>query len=265
MGILRYINRNREEASILLFHKVNDLNGDSMSTSIHLFEKVIRKIKHNYRPVSLQELIKKIKWKQNIDRGTVVITFDDGYKDNLINAVPILEKYRIPATFFITSGYVGTNKLFPWDADNKYNFEILNWDDVRCIKKKGFEIGSHTINHVNLGEVSVETATKEIRGCKEKIETELGERIDKFAYPYGRRDTMREEVIPILKENGFACCLSGYGGKVNRDSDLFHLNRIAAYSSSIELFMDIDNYHTYYDDRMVIFGKKEKFETYAAK
>lgn len=263
-GILRYVNRNREEASILLFHRVNDLGSDSMSTTIDLFETIIKRIKQYYMPISLQSIIEKIYRKEKFDHGSVAITFDDGYRDNLINVVPILEKYQVPATFFVTSGYVGTNRLFPWDNDNGNKFENLTWDDIRYMRKKGFEIGSHTVNHVNLGEVSIETARREIRVCKEKIEAELGERIDKFAYPYGRRDAMREEIIQVLKENEFICCLSGYGGKVDRDSDLFHLNRIAVYPSLIELSMDIDNFHTYYNGRMIFFGKKAKCETYAA-
>jgi peptidoglycan/xylan/chitin deacetylase (PgdA/CDA1 family) len=262
-GFLRYLNRNRDEASILLFHRVNDEDDDPMSTPTYIFEDMIKKIKNNYRPISLQELIEKIRQGEKIEHSTVVITFDDGYRDNVTNALPILEKHGVPATFFIASGYVGTNKVFPWDEENRNKFENLTWDDVRYIRRKGFEIGSHTINHVNLGEVSLETARREIRGCKEKIESETGEIVDKFAYPFGRRDKMRVEVIPLIKESGFTCCLSGYGGKVDKNCDLFHLNRIPAYPSTIELSMEIDNFHTFYDDHMSFFGNSVKNDQYA--
>jgi peptidoglycan/xylan/chitin deacetylase (PgdA/CDA1 family) len=103
-------------AGILLYHRVADLPSDPQLLSVtpaH-FEEQIRYIAHNYYPVSLGELLD-IKQKKKIPKNTIAITFDDGYADNLWNALPILKKYRVPATVFVTTGYLDTDREFWWD------------------------------------------------------------------------------------------------------------------------------------------------------
>jgi peptidoglycan/xylan/chitin deacetylase (PgdA/CDA1 family) len=103
-------------AGILLFHRVADLPSDPQLLCVTpaQFEEQIKYISHNYNPVSLRELLD-IKQKNKIPKGTIAITFDDGYADNLRNAQPILQKYDVPATVFVTTGYLDTNLEFWWD------------------------------------------------------------------------------------------------------------------------------------------------------
>jgi len=74
-------------------------------------------------------LTKAILEKKTLPKKTIVITFDDGYKDNFSYAFPILKKYKIPATIFLTTGYIGTNKIFWWDRVGY----ILNNSDLQKI------------------------------------------------------------------------------------------------------------------------------------
>ncbi|WP_110954060.1 polysaccharide deacetylase family protein [Anaerosinus massiliensis] len=96
---------------ILLYHRVADLEIDSqlLSVSIKNFDEQIKFLKSSYPILRFED-----KW-DNIKEKSICITFDDGYADNYYNALPILEKYNVPATFFISSGYIGTNKEFWWD------------------------------------------------------------------------------------------------------------------------------------------------------
>lgn len=104
-------------ALILIYHRVSDLSSDPQLLSVNPghFEAHIKYLAENYRPVSLTTLVDIIRNKQKIPRGLVCITFDDGYADNLWNAKPILEKYNVPATVFITTGYVDSDREFWWD------------------------------------------------------------------------------------------------------------------------------------------------------
>ena len=251
-GYLRFINRNVNYASILMYHRVNDYDRDSLTTPTAIFDEMMRELKRHYEIVSLQSLIEVIKEGRALKGRVVVVTFDDGYKDNIDCAAPILKKHNIPATFFVTTGYINTEMSFPWDRDSATKNPLMTWDEVRELDKMGFEIGAHTVTHADLGVVSTEEARKEVRLAKQHIEAELGKRVISFAFPFGRRGSCSPEVSRIVKEQGYACCCSGYGGKVTERSDLFNLHRAPMYPSTIELLMEIDNFMTYFDGRMGI-------------
>ena len=99
---------------ILLYHRVAEVQSDPWSLSVtprHFAEQleVLRKVG---RPVRLCHLVK------NLGEGKsrpLVVTFDDGYADNLHNAKPLLERYEIPATIFLTTGCIGQDREFWWD------------------------------------------------------------------------------------------------------------------------------------------------------
>jgi len=101
---------------ILLYHRVTNLQTDPQLLSVNPdhFTEHLEYISEHYNPISLSELHKAINIGQIPDKS-VVITFDDGYADNFLNAKSLLERYNIPATFFVTSGYVGSEKEFWWD------------------------------------------------------------------------------------------------------------------------------------------------------
>jgi peptidoglycan/xylan/chitin deacetylase (PgdA/CDA1 family) len=96
---------------------VVDLPSDPqlLSVSPAHFEEQVKYISENYNPISLKELVNLKQKKNKIPDRTIAITFDDGYADNLWNMKPILEKYNVPATVFVTTGYVDTKLEFWWD------------------------------------------------------------------------------------------------------------------------------------------------------
>lgn len=95
----------------LLYHKVNDVKDNiyNLAVSPGEFEKHIRYLQQNYRILRFEE-----DW-EDISEDSVVITFDDGYADNFLYALPVLEKYKVPATVFVSSGNIGTDREFWWD------------------------------------------------------------------------------------------------------------------------------------------------------
>jgi peptidoglycan/xylan/chitin deacetylase (PgdA/CDA1 family) len=104
-------------ALILTYHRVTEGSSDSWSLCVtpkHFTEQleVLRKIAY---PLELQRLREAFEKGNPIPRRSVVITFDDGYADNLHNAHPILEQYGVPATIFLVSGYIGRDGMLWWD------------------------------------------------------------------------------------------------------------------------------------------------------
>ena len=127
-----------------------------------------------------------------IDGHYFCVTFDDGFKNWITNAVPILLEKKAPAAFFVVTGYIGTSldldreKLLGFYDSGDLLIEFLDWDDCRAMNDAGMTIGSHTINHVHLAFLDDEAASAEIRGSKQTIEAELGRACDHFCCPFGR-------------------------------------------------------------------------------
>ena len=112
----RLLNRFRPNALILLYHRVSDMSSDPQLMCVskqHFFEHldILGKIAH---PIGLLQLVKAIEEGTLQDR-TVVVTFDDGYADNYYNTKPLLEKFEIPATVFVTAGRIDSTSEFWWD------------------------------------------------------------------------------------------------------------------------------------------------------
>lgn len=103
-------------ALILLYHRVADVASDpwQLAVSPQHFEEHLEFLKRRCRLVSLRDLSAALE-EGRLPRRSVVVTFDDGYADNLLNAKPLLEKHDVPATVFITTGYTGEDREFWWD------------------------------------------------------------------------------------------------------------------------------------------------------
>jgi Polysaccharide deacetylase len=118
----------------------------------------------------------------------------------------------------VPTAYVGTDRVFPWDRALP-RMANLSWDEVREIAGMGHEIGSHTVNHVDLGVVSSEEARWELFESKAVVEKQLNRPVRWFAYPYGGKNNLRPEAAALVEEAGYKGCLSGYGGFVRPGTD----------------------------------------------
>lgn len=106
------------QVAIVLYHRVCPRKDDwslKSQMSLRTFESQIQYLRQNYLTLSLDELVRYLEQGKSLPKRAVVITFDDGYRDNYLHAFPILRKYRVPATFFLTTGHIGVEKPFWWD------------------------------------------------------------------------------------------------------------------------------------------------------
>lgn len=249
-GLIHLMNAGSPNGNILVLHRVNDYDPGELTTPSHIFNEMLEELSRDWHVVPLQTLVKRIKRGTPMNARMVAITFDDGYKDNFTHAAPLLEKFGFPATFFVTSGYIGTARTFPWDLNGPVKHELMTWSDVRELAALGHELGAHTINHANMGAVALPVAREEITGSRKRIEDETGRPVHAFAFPFGKRGNIRREVVELIREAGFSCCAAAYGGKVRHTSDPFSLYRIPIYPNVIELKMELNNFMTYFDGSM---------------
>ncbi len=120
------------------------------------------------------------------NRGkTMVLTFDDGYQSVFEYAFPVLKAYGLPATIFVVVGYVG--KLDTWDVNfANICFPHLSWLQVETLAAAGWEIGSHTLSHLDLTRLPQGRCWQELYQSKILLEKNLCLTIESISYPFGR-------------------------------------------------------------------------------
>lgn len=121
IGTLKFLGRKilspfRSKVVVLMYHRVCEVSSDpwNLCVSPEHFAEQIESLVHKYPVISLSDLVRALK-EGRLPRRAAVITFDDGYADNFWNAKPVLEKYNVPATVFVTTGYIGKDGEFWWD------------------------------------------------------------------------------------------------------------------------------------------------------
>ena len=205
----------RYRTVVLMYHRIRDDGKDpDISVSTIRFQKQMKYLKENVNLVSLNSLVNNIGKKTHITRDRVAITFDDGFKDNCLNAYPVLKKYKLPATIFLISQFVDNSE------------EMLNSREIEIMKRDNIDFGSHTVTHKILTEIDLETASIEINDSKKELEYILKEKVDFFAYPKGKRKHFDNQLKRRVKKAGYRAAFSTENGEICSSEDLFELKRI---------------------------------------
>lgn len=171
---------------IVGYHSISSEHSN-VSLSPEMFEKQIKfMVENNHTFIKFKDL--ESLQNRNVKKPTIIY-FDDGFKDNILNVLPILKKYNIITTVFVVPKYTDSGSV-----------EYMSWDDIREMQKGGIEIGSHTYNHANLTEIPEEVLKDELLSSKEKIEKEIGVSVKVFSYPKGR---VNKDVVKAVKDAGY--------------------------------------------------------------
>jgi peptidoglycan/xylan/chitin deacetylase (PgdA/CDA1 family) len=122
-------------AVIVAYHRITNVQLDpwSMCVAPHHFDEHLQVVQKYAYPISLNQLAQAYR-AGKVPQRAVVITFDDGYADNLYNAKPLLERYSIPATVFVTTGYVGSAREFWWDELERVLLQPGRLPENLCLK-----------------------------------------------------------------------------------------------------------------------------------
>ncbi len=204
--------RRRSRYTVLLYHRVNDVSKDNLTTSRDRFIEHLATLKRHYPVVSLSAALEASRIGHYLGPNVVVITFDDGYADNHDIAATILEHFGLLATFFVSARLVDTDLQFTHDAKSPHRFSNLTWRQVTSLGARGFEIGSHGWSHKNLARCPLEEARREILRSRDALKQRFGVPPRSFAYPYGGRGDITLEVLREIRAAGFQVVASAYGG-----------------------------------------------------
>ena len=219
--------RCRRSMTIVTFHRVNDeLPEDGLTCGSRKFGEFCQFFLRHFRVVRLAEQVEGCRQGRDMG-GTLSITFDDGYSDNFTVAAPILKTLGIPATFFVTTGFIGSTVAAEWDDSLSVPPCWMSWEQVRQLAAQGFDIGSHTHGHINLSTSDPVAIEADLTASRRTLQRELGAAVHLFAYPFGGLEDISVASRELIQGAGFDCCLSCYGGVNPSDTDPYHLRRIS--------------------------------------
>jgi peptidoglycan/xylan/chitin deacetylase (PgdA/CDA1 family) len=269
--------RHGPQLRILAYHSVADspryLN---MSVPCASFARQMRHLSQHYHAVTMREIEALLERGEPPTRDLVVVTLDDGYRDNYSQALPLAVAYGIPLTMFVATYYVdsdtptliyalmlafdatvtarvdltdlglrafdfhthrereqaisdidGKAKSLPFanrqgfvnevvrrldldPTDPLFRDRMVTWDQVREMRRAGACIGAHTVTHPVLSRISLDDAVREIRDSRDRVSQELAEPVTSFAYPYGGRHDINEDVLRIVSRLGFRSAVTLY-------------------------------------------------------
>ncbi len=189
---------------ILMYHSVTDGEPiDPYGVSRKAFcDQIAWLLDQDYQFVSLATLVQS--GRNGLftrRRKQVVVTFDDGYRDLLANALPILMRHRVPATLFLVADMLG--QTASW---NSYcpKALLMTEEEVRQVKVQGMSLGSHTLTHVDLTALGDEELRRQLVTSQIAL-ADLGETFFSFSYAWGKH-TDRE--VAAVKAAGYECAVA---------------------------------------------------------
>ncbi len=203
---------------VLCYHRLEGKAGGALSIEPALFEKQMEAIKESgLAVISMQDFLAWKRGEKTIPPKSVLITIDDGYVSGLDVGVPILKKYGFPATFFIYTNYLNNGG------------KSMTWDQLRKLRDDGFEIGCHTVSHLDLRHKPSKWTgdheswlKDELERSKKILEENLGIRCAAFAYPFGLHN---EKVHAAIQKAGYEAAFTTYGARLGHGTNALTLGR----------------------------------------
>lgn len=221
---------------ILMYHRITRNEDVSKMhwtyISAEQFRKQLLLLDHfGFTPITFKDYRLFTKGELNLPRKPIILTFDDGYEDVYKIAFPILKEYGMKAVLFVLGNRSIKTDL--WNiGDGTISSLLMNDEQIIDLYEAGFEIGSHTMTHAKLPEISSQNAWEEISGSKLVIESILNSPIRSFSYPYGETNTSVKRLV-IRAGYNFACGV--FTGPPHFGNDLYDFRRITISNSTSAL------------------------------
>lgn len=197
---------------ILCYHSVGVREGYRYALAVQHFEEHMAYLTSFFKLATLKEIIEKIPSADSWNGIEVAVTFDDGFLDTYTNALPLLVKYNVPVTIFISTS-------LPQSGYQTF----LNWENIREMAGHPlvtFESHGHT--HSPLNALDKEDVLYELTFSKKELEFRTNKSVDVFSYPFG---IFNDQTVKMVKESGYLAALCA-GVDQSQGRDLWRMNRL---------------------------------------
>ncbi|MFE5318687.1 polysaccharide deacetylase family protein [Paenibacillus sp. NPDC056579] len=196
---------------VLNYHSITVDPGNRATITPEKFEAQMNYLHANgYTTLTLEQFIGILEGRKRAPAKPVLLTFDDGYADNYVHAMPVLKKLGFHATLFMSPGMVDDG----W---------FLNWDQVKEMHQAGWDIQPHGINHPYLNRLKQADQEYQLTEARRQIEEQLGTTADVFCYPYGQ---FNQTTLNLLKKHGFRYAFTIEQGFTTHEQDKLKLKRV---------------------------------------
>jgi peptidoglycan/xylan/chitin deacetylase (PgdA/CDA1 family) len=203
---------------ILMYHRIDVLRPTlpvitrSLTVDPKDFARQMRWLhSHGYHAISQAQLFAALERGATLPAKPVLLTFDDGYRDVLANAAPVLRRLGMKAT-----AYVITSRISNGDVS------FLTWGQLKQLERNGIAIGSHTVHHAELPGLSDPAALQELIRSRRALEAHLHHPVQWFAYPAGRFDARSEGLV---RQAGYVLAVTTQPGRTQDARRPFALRR----------------------------------------
>ena len=220
---------NRKRVIILCYHGVterrkrhpNDPSG--LHVRADRFEAQLNYLRRHYQVISLAKFLEARRSNAPLPHKSVVLTFDDGYRNFLTGALPRLAEREMPVSVFLITDRISDKSQSSVNGWSELDDEtFLSWAEVGALSQHGVEFGSHTCSHRKLSQIAASDAEKELRLSHRKIGMHLSQPAVPLAFPYG---AYSDAVVAMTRELPYTCALTTDAGTNGPSTDLFLLRR----------------------------------------
>jgi peptidoglycan/xylan/chitin deacetylase (PgdA/CDA1 family) len=214
---------------VLMYHKVNDIPDNPTSVPVARFDQQLTQLGElGYQVVGLEAVLDHYTLGTPLPPRAVLITFDDGYRDIVENALPVLQAHGYPAVIFVPVAFMGDPMPLPHEmllTERGVRNRTLDWDLVRELDAGGVRVESHGIAHRPLAEVSLDEAVREIAVSKLRLEEELRRPVRAYAYVKGSEAHFHPVHESLLKQAGYDVAFTSISRANGAGGNPFRLGR----------------------------------------
>jgi peptidoglycan/xylan/chitin deacetylase (PgdA/CDA1 family) len=177
-------------------------------------------VEHGYWTPRLSDVLRAGGLAPRGRRAPVLLTFDDGYRDNLEHAVPVLRELGLTAAIFPVLD-LGRRRNF-WDDAPALQAPLLDERELRAVEEAGWEVGSHTLGHPWLTRASPSRLADELAGSRRVLASIVARPLPVLAYPYGDVDARVKEAV---RAAGYSAALAVNSGPLEIAADPLEIRR----------------------------------------
>jgi len=214
---------------VLMYHKINDDEGNPLSVPVSLFDEQMAQLSElGYAVVGLDAVLAHYIDGKPLPPRAVLITFDDGYRDNLENALDVLRRHGYPAVLFVPIGFLDTSLPLPHEehlAQRGVLNRTLDWRDLPELERGGIRVEAHGISHRPLADLELDEAAREIALSKLRLEDALGRPVRAFAYVKGSEAHYKPVHLSLLRQAGYDLAFTSVSGANSSHTDPLRLHR----------------------------------------
>lgn len=203
----------------LTYHRIGRTGRDPFCVSLEDFDAQMRVLAETGLAVSHESLLGWLSGKCAAKEGAILVTLDDGFESTYRAALPVLERWGIPAVAYVTAGLVGFE---PSSGPEPY----MSWEQVEQLPGRGVAVGAHGFTHRSFKRMSLAECEDEAVRSRETLEQRTGTAVTSVAYPFGTRADFDVQTAEILRCAGYETAFTSQHGAIARGADAMTLPRI---------------------------------------